>query len=468
MAQLRFIALEDCVQARCIELEERLVGKPTPRCQCCVIVSSVLDETCAARMAAREQSPQGQGPEHLLLVALLPPETAVIQKLLAGGVEDVLTWGCTTADEIYARLARWDTIDEALCRPAVQDCLIGQSRPWRDCMREVAECALFSNAPLIITGPTGTGKELLARLLHTLDRRTQKGNLVVVDCTTLSKDLAGSELFGHERGAFTGAVSEREGAVSQADQGTLYLDEVGELPLELQAQLLRVLQEQAFRRVGGTRWLRADFRVVCATNRDLPTEVAEGRFRADLYHRLAAVTCRTPALHERRQDIAALVHHAIEGASAKQSIELAPELLQYLEQRTYDGNVRELVQLIRACCLHHCGIGPLTLGCLPLEERGKWCGADFDRSSQDATFGDQTIEEFVDRALQASVGLKDLGRRVEATAVRLAMEQAGSITAAAIRLGVTPRALHLRRAAERDEVLAVPARVISTNGPTQV
>src|SRR5437763_9151048 len=135
------------------------------------------------------------------------------------------------------------------------------------------EAAFFTDAPVLSTGETGTGKELIARLVHSLDARSKKRDLVVVDCTTIVPTLSGSEFFGHERGAFTGAVSTREGAFALADGGTLFLDEVGELPLTLQPRLLRVLQEHTYKRVGGNLWQEAKFRLVCATNRNLETEI---------------------------------------------------------------------------------------------------------------------------------------------------------------------------------------------------
>src|SRR5678816_1272096 len=140
----------------------------------------------------------------------------------------------------------------------------------------------------LIAGESGTGKELVARLIHALDRREPKGPFVVLDCTTVSPELAGSEFFGHERGAFTTAVTAREGAFAMADGGTLFLDEVGELPLTLQAELLRVIQERVYKRVGSNIWKQVNFRLICATNRNLLEEEARGAFRRDFYYRLAA------------------------------------------------------------------------------------------------------------------------------------------------------------------------------------
>ena len=176
-------------------------------------------------------------------------------------------------------------------------------------MRELVEVGAFTNASVLIEGESGTGKELLAQLVHDLDLRRQKGDFVILDCAAITPELSGSEFFGHERGAFTGAVNARDGAFALANGGTLFLDEVGELPLTLQAQLLRVVQEHQFKRVGSNTWQRTEFRLVCATNRDLLAGVAEGRFRGDLYHRIAGWVCHVPPLRDRPEDILPLTTH---------------------------------------------------------------------------------------------------------------------------------------------------------------
>ena len=186
---------------------------------------------------------------------------------------------------------------------------MGDSPNWGALLRQVVEVAAFNQTSVLLTGESGTGKELVARLIHALDRRPAKGPLVVVDCTTVVPTLSGSEFFGHERGAFTGAVAARDGAFGRADGGTLFLDEIGELPLPLQAELLRVIQEGTYKRVGSDTWRDTSFRLVCATNRPLRHAVESGQFRSDLYHRIAAWSCELPPLRQRRDDILALATH---------------------------------------------------------------------------------------------------------------------------------------------------------------
>jgi transcriptional regulator with GAF, ATPase, and Fis domain len=213
-----------------------------------------------------------------------------------------------------------------------------------ECVRQVAP----TDATVLITGESGTGKELAARAVHRGSRR-RDGPLVKVNCAAIPAALVESELFGHERGAYTGAVSRREGRFALADRGTLFLDEVGELPLELQPKLLRVLQEGEFEPVGSSRTRRVDVRVVAATNRDLATAVNTGRFREDLFYRLEVFPVHLPPLRERREDIAPLVHAFIaRGARRMQRSFLppSPACLARLESHRWPGNVRELQNVV--------------------------------------------------------------------------------------------------------------------------
>ncbi|MBX7195115.1 MAG: sigma 54-interacting transcriptional regulator [Sandaracinaceae bacterium] len=204
---------------------------------------------------------------------------------------------------------------------------------------EQLERAAATDATILLEGESGTGKEVLAEAIHEKSGRAS-GPLVVVDCGSIPENLVESELFGHEKGAFTGAERRRAGAFEQAHRGTLFLDEIGELPLAMQTRLLRALEARRVRRVGGSDWLPIDVRVVAATNRALENEVEEGRFRLDLFHRLAVVLIRVPSLRERPSDVPLLARAFAErlGASAT----LSDEVLARLSSHAWPGNVREL------------------------------------------------------------------------------------------------------------------------------
>src|SRR5215468_679021 len=233
-----------------------------------------------------------RGLERIIAVALSHSALADrgTWRLLQAGASDVFAWDHSTdpAQEVAARFERWEQVDEIVRSPLVKKNLAGQTPAWIRALRQVVEVARFTDASVLIMGESGTGKELVARLIHTLDSRADKRELVVLDCTTVVPELSGSEFFGHERGAFTHAVTARDGAFALAENGTLFLDEVGELPLTLQAELLRMVQERTYKRVGGNSWKKVDFRLVCATNRNLQEEKERGVFRLDFYHRIAS------------------------------------------------------------------------------------------------------------------------------------------------------------------------------------
>lgn len=372
-----------------------------------------------------------------------------IWRLLRAGAADVLALtqpSAAFAASIAERLQRWQQIEQLLQTPLVRDNLVGRSRAWLAVLRQVIEVAHFTTASVLIGGESGTGKELIARLIHTLDPRQDKHELVILDCTTVVPELAGSEFFGHERGAFTNAVSARDGAFALADHGSLFLDEVGELPTPLQAELLRVVQERTYKRVGGNQWKSTDFRLVCATNRDLLQEEVQGRFRRDFYYRIAAFTCKLPPLRERREDILPLAR-----AFWKQLRPDAPApefdvaVRDYLLARDYPGNVRDLKQLIARISYRHVGDGLITAGDI----------ADDDRpilNLATAQWRDDAFEHAVRHALAQGLGLKDIGRAAEDAAERVALEdEEGNLQRAARKLGVTDRALQLRRANRRQQ-----------------
>jgi two-component system nitrogen regulation response regulator NtrX len=210
------------------------------------------------------------------------------------------------------------------------------------------ETAGPTNSRVLIGGENGTGKELVARAIHMHSVRTDHP-FVAVNCAAIPETLIESELFGHEKGSFTGATSMKRGQFEQADGGTLFLDEIGDMSLNTQAKVLRALQEQQFTRVGGTKLMKVDVRVLAASNKDLEKEIQKGRFREDLYYRLNVVPIVVPPLRERRDDIPALVRHFMKIHVEEQGLrmkEVSPEAMAVLQQYEWPGNIRELRNLI--------------------------------------------------------------------------------------------------------------------------
>jgi transcriptional regulator with GAF, ATPase, and Fis domain len=228
--------------------------------------------------------------------------------------------------------------------------IVGESEVMQDVYRHL-EKAARTNATVLLSGESGTGKELIARAIHVNSPRRQKP-FVKVDCTTLPESLIENELFGHEKGAFTGADQKKAGKFEVADGGTLFIDELGELPLHVQGKLLRVIQDREFERVGGTTTLTTDIRIVCATHRNLETMVREGQFREDLYYRVRVVPIRIPPLRERGEaDLLRLIHHFVDKFSRRHDrpiTELSDPAMKQLRAHTYPGNIRELENCIES------------------------------------------------------------------------------------------------------------------------
>jgi formate hydrogenlyase transcriptional activator len=236
--------------------------------------------------------------------------------------------------------------------------LVGNSPALESVLEQVERVAPTSST-VLIQGETGTGKELIARAIHNISSRCGR-SFVKLNCAAIPLDLLESELFGHEKGAFTGAIAQKIGRFELADKGTLFLDEVGDIPQGLQPKLLRVLQEQEFERLGSTRTHQVDVRLVAATNRDLTEMVNRREFRSDLYYRLNVFPIQLPPLRERREDIPALVTHFVEtfGRRMSKKIEhIPPETISALSSYSWPGNIRELQNLIeRAVILSNEGI----------------------------------------------------------------------------------------------------------------
>lgn len=302
--------------------------------------------------------------------------------------------------------------------------LIGGSAEMRR-VYELIDAVADSDALVLVTGPTGAGKELVSRAVHTRGSRSQ-GPFVAINCAALPEALLESELFGHEKGAFTGAVRQHKGRFEQAHGGTLFLDEIGEIPLATQVRLLRVLETGQVQRVGGRQPIQVDTRVVAATNRDLAAEVSAGRFRADLYYRLDVFHIPVPPLARRRDDIPALVAHFIEQHATRHgrpASAVSPEVLARLQAYRWPGNVRELGHVLERAVL-------LTQG------------PTITHVDLDAAPAEQPIPEVP--ALEGR-SLPDTLAAVEAQLIRDALAAEDGVQArAARRLGVSRSNLHYR------------------------
>ena len=231
--------------------------------------------------------------------------------------------------------------------------IIGISRSLQEVFKLVGRVAR-TDAPVLVAGESGTGKELVAKAIHEYSPR-RKHELITLNCGAIPENLLESELFGHEKGSFTGAIARRAGRFEQADGGTLFLDEIGDMPLSIQVKLLRVLQDGSFSRVGSNDTLKADVRIIAATHKDLASEVSEGRFREDLYYRLNVVELRIPPLRERPEDIPLLAEYFLQRITRKNGlarIRISAEAVASLQTHHWPGNVRELENTIaRACAL---------------------------------------------------------------------------------------------------------------------
>jgi DNA-binding NtrC family response regulator len=260
-------------------------------------------------------------------------------------------------------------LESALTERSVLGAIVGKSPPMRELAHQVQR-VLESEVAVCVSGESGTGKELVARAIHSGGQR-RRGPFVAINCAGIPESLQESELFGHERGAFSGATQMRRGCFEQANGGTLLLDEIGEISLMTQASLLRTLQEKTIRRVGGSAEIPIDVRMVCATHRDLRAEVEAGRFREDLYFRLVVYPIHLPALRERVEDIPLLVGHFLRTLTSdigRQVHRIAPEVLEAMSRHRWPGNVRELQNVVHRSLLA-CRGDEITLADLPPDIR---------------------------------------------------------------------------------------------------
>jgi two-component system, NtrC family, response regulator HydG len=322
--------------------------------------------------------------------------------------------------------------------------LIGESQTMLEIMRQLVQVSTLSDVPTLITGETGTGKELIARALHCLDPKRRGGPFVGVNAGAITSTLVESELFGHRRGAFTGADRDRRGLIRTANEGVLFLDEIGELDPSLQAKLLRVLQEGRVLGVGEDRDVSVSVRVVAATNADLPAMIQRGTFRADLFHRLNVLSLHIPPLRERPADIAPLVRHfarlhqgLAHGLRREAVVTVDPDFSAALSSLDLPGNARQLENIVRRALLHSAGRGVLGIGDLPPEVLQQLVQADEATSRQaDPTQAGSrpTVRDWnLARSLAA----------YERSMVEAALLESGGNQAGAARLlGITPRSVY--------------------------
>jgi DNA-binding NtrC family response regulator len=304
---------------------------------------------------------------------------------------------------------------DALARSKEQ--LIGRSPAWIEAFKRVGQVAQ-TDLTVLLEGETGTGKEVVAKIIHRNSQRSA-GPIIAVNCAAIPEDLVESELFGHERGAFTGAATQRIGNFERAEGGTIFLDEIGEMPLSVQPKLLRVLQEKTYQRVGGSRTFQANVRVITATNRSLAHEVEQGRFRSDLFYRLNAYHLQLPPLRERRTDIVPLSEYFLERFAAKNGLPLSvldAGAKTALESYHYPGNVRELEQLMNKLAVEAAG-RPITESSLRphLQASARPDGGDL-RDWENLPFHEAVAHferHLIERALRQAGGNKsDAARRL--------------------------------------------------------
>jgi DNA-binding NtrC family response regulator len=373
----------------------KLVGKELARAGYAVETAGTLDE--ARQLLAKRafhlvlldvRLPDGSGLDLLGEIKEISPSTAVIMltaygtvqeaiRAMKDGAHDFLTKPCklgeleAVLEKAMQRqsLERGNTaLQRDVDRLQPSEHFIGASQQIRDMLKMVTRVA-GTDSTVLIRGESGVGKELVARAVHRHSRRARQP-FVVVDCASLHENLLQSELFGHEKGAYTGAVRLKHGLFEVADRGTIFLDEIGEITPPLQVKLLRVLESGTFRRVGGTADIKVDVRVIAATNRSLENMMKDGQFREDLYYRLNVFSLNIPPLRERREDVPPLVEHFIRNSAIapKRTVRLTAQAMEVLQRYRWPGNVRELENVIeRALIL--CDEGVLDPEHLPMGVR---------------------------------------------------------------------------------------------------
>jgi DNA-binding NtrC family response regulator len=400
-----------------------------------------LEEAAVDLAILDVRMPELDGLELLRRLRQQRPELPIIMMTAFGSVDTAVEAIAAGAVDYVSKPMNLDEIraavDMALRRSSEQAAalptagekiagMVGRTAAMVEVYKTIARVAT-ANSTVLITGESGTGKELVARAIHQHSPRASSP-FVAVDCAALPETLLESELFGHVRGAFTGAVRDSPGLFAEAHGGTLFLDEIGDMALPLQAKLLRALQERQVRPVGGTHWRPLDVRVLAATNRDLLAEVAAGGFREDLYYRLKVVTVRLPPLRERKDDIPLLVDHLVQRAadqSGKIISGVSEAFLAVLVSYDWPGNVRELAHVLeRAVALSQPG-GVLGVSDLPTELQAAEDGEVSEPGNDDILAGRPTLSELRRRYIR-----------------RILEEQGGNVSRAASVLGIDRRSLY--------------------------
>jgi two-component system nitrogen regulation response regulator GlnG len=345
--------------------------------------------------------------------------------------------------EVGRRMRQPTVVAETAADTDVEGAILGRSPAMSEVYKAIGRVAA-QDVPVLITGESGTGKELVARAVYQHGPRA-KAPFLALNCAAIPENLLESELFGHEKGAFTGADRRRIGKFEQCSGGTLFLDEIGDMPLALQAKILRLLQEQAFERLGGNETIRTDVRVIAATHRDLKAWSDEGKFRPDLYYRLGVFTISLPPLRERGDDLPLLVQHLLRRFSrelGREVCEIAPEALARLRGYSWPGNVRELQSVLKQALLQARGttLLPTFLPALPQEPSAPV-------TASPPAAGDPNLEAFVRVRLACGEGdlYAEAHRQLDRVLLTRVLEETdGNQLQAARRLGIGRETLRRR------------------------
>jgi DNA-binding NtrC family response regulator len=416
-------------------------GFETARAESGARALEIFREAAIDLVLTDQKMPDMSGLELLKAIRAINPEAAVIVITAYGTVETAVAAIKTGAADYVAKPVNLDELLFRIDQVKERSRLISENRDLRETLEKshriegiVGESGRMievlslvrrvapSEATVLIRGESGTGKELIAKAIHYASARAS-GPMIRVNCAALPETLLESELFGHEKGAFTGAVAARQGRFELADKGTLFLDEIGDLPLPLQAKLLRVLQEREFERVGSSKPIRVDVRMLAATHRNLEALVKAGEFREDLYYRLNVVTVVLPPLRERREDLSLLMDHFLRRFAERNRKTIrgfTREARELLLRYDYPGNVRELENIVeRAVVLTRDEVIGIT----------------------DLPLGTQTLEETESVEANMPAAVEGVERRM----IKTALARAGGVqTRAAEMLGITERALRYK------------------------